>query len=83
MFCENFEKQASNLVRGLEHVGLGTLAVPSIAGMVSKKTSSGEKKKDAAEVAGLGTLALGVEAGHEGSAINRMAKKYLPKLMKA
>ena len=83
MFTEEFEKKASNVVRGLEHAGLGILAVPSAAGMVSNKTSKKEKVKDAAEVAGLGTLSAGVEAAHKGSAFNKFLTKKFPKAMKA
>jgi len=77
MFVEKF---ASNLVRGLEHGGLATLAAPSIAELADKNNK--HKLKPAAEIAGLGALSLGVEAAHSGSAVNRAAKKYLPKLMK-
>lgn len=83
MFTDKFEKKASNLVRGLEHAGLATLAAPSVVGLASKDTPKKEKVKDAAEIGGLGLLHLGVEAAHEGSAVNKAAKKYFPKIMKA
>jgi len=82
MFTEKFEKNASNLVRGLEHAGLGILAAPSIATLADKNADKKDKIKAGAETAGLGALSLGVEAAHPGSAVNRVAKKYLPKLMK-
>lgn len=77
MFVEKF---ASNLVRGLEHAGLATLAAPSAAGLMDKNNK--HKAKDAAEVAGLGTLALGVEAAHKGSFVNKFIARKLPKLAK-